>query len=166
MIRKFLICRYFDRYIRNSSNNAYFSGKVSREMFVDYIWHYKNFREDIRDKFKRLLHFIFGRWFFQGQKGVDRMKKQREEIQDTIDECLLNGYLLLSHNDLHMNYKGREFVRIFPLPFKFFEACLLEYKSFNIFIFSVLGTGLFGTFFANWDKIWGYWINILSKFYR
>lgn len=143
MFRLRLICRYFDGYTDSSISPISFGNKlVSREKFVGYLVHQKNFAEDVLQMLKRWISFLLGRWVLQGGRGLVRIRKQVVTTEDCIDECIKRG-LLISMNshgqDLRMDHRGRRFIRLLP----FFNEVLKEYGYITSFIFGSGGTLIF-----------------------
>jgi hypothetical protein len=175
MIRMWLLVRYFTEYKGKTGNiSTWYTGEITRSYFVDYLLNQRHFLEDVRDKAKRLIYRITGVWIFQGRRrGLERLKKQRQAVNDVIDNCLSRNYLLKrdgapnptsSEIYLSIDFRGRNFIKLFPSLLVFVETCLGEYKTSTVFVFSVIGTGIAGTVAANWGVIWSNWTSLLSKF--
>lgn len=175
MLRMRKTIYYFTKYHGRSGDLAsQYSKEVSWGYFLGYLKDQKNFCEDWRDTLKRFYHYLFKRWIKQGTiKGRERQRKQRQVINDLIQKCIDEKYIEITRNAykktylelyLAVNYKGRDLVKGYPLPsLNFIEAWLKKYNRITVVVFSVIGTGIIGTFFAKWYVIFNNFTDWLSK---
>lgn len=128
MLRLFLFCRYFDKFhgLRGGTLK-YYQDIVDKNEFLNYILNIRHFGEDIRETFKRWVHYFTGSWILQGnQKGLYRMQKVRRMVYDLVEDAKRRGYLIEEENytkTLRMDDRGRAFIK----TLKFIEVSAKEY---------------------------------------
>ncbi|MFC1801937.1 hypothetical protein ACFLY7_00645 [Patescibacteria group bacterium] len=126
-----LIVKYFDEYI--TSNNC--GNGINRYNFVEYLVFQKKFRQDFRDTIRNWYINFFKNGNFGSIKKtrILRAVKQRKEIKDCLDYCLLKNYIFIKRvttlnptdSDVYLDidFRGRDFLK-WP---DFFNACLERY---------------------------------------
>src|SRR3989344_5827235 len=126
MVRMWVICLYFHRYQGSRVGSPWYTGKIERDPFENYVCWEKVFKEGFKDLFARYFHFFSNRWVFQGDTGVRRMQIRIRLAQDTINHCIEKYYLIPENGgrSLSMDYRGRRF--LFN-PLVFTNAVLKEY---------------------------------------